>query len=145
MENYNSLVTSRVRAPARPIIRKMLRLMMFAVFGKEYDVSFEFNPLRILSAKEEEEIKTSKHRRYLDLYDKRLLDSKEVGDLMHKEKLIAIETKMQLGKLPLNPEVPTAEDMFSDKAAGGGDAGAKPPAGEEKPPKKKDEEKGESE
>lgn len=114
MENYNALVTSRVRTPARPIIRKMLRLMMFAVFGKEYDVSFEFKPLRVLSAKEEEEIKKSKQERYQSLFHDKLLTSKEVGDLLHKEKLVTIETKAQQGLLPDYTEVPTTEQMFAE-------------------------------
>ena len=112
MENYNAMITSRVRSPARPIIRKMLRLMQYAVFGKEYDLSFAYKPLRILSAKEEEEIKSSKQTRYMSLYDKRLLDSKEMGELMHKENLVPIATRAQEGLLPLNPEVPTTEQMF---------------------------------
>lgn len=112
MENYNAMITSRVRSPARPIIRKMLRLMQYAVFGKEYDLSFSFKPLRVLSAKEEEEIKSSKQTRYESLYDKRLLDSKEMGELLHKENLVPISTKAQEGLLPLNPEVPTTEQMF---------------------------------
>ena len=115
MENYNAMITSRVRAPAKPIIRKMLRLMMIACWGKEYDISFDFKPLRILSAKDEEDIKTSKTNRYMSLYNARLLDSKEIGELMHKEKLVPIQTKAQQGLLPMNPEVPTAEDMFADK------------------------------
>ena len=115
MENYNAMITSRVRSPARPIIRKMLRLMMIAVWGREYDISFDFKPLRILSAKEEEEIKTSKQTRYESLYDKRIIDSKELGELLHKEHLIPIQTKAQQGLLPLNPEVPTAETMFEEK------------------------------
>lgn len=130
LENYNAMITSRVRAPARPIIRKMLRLMMFAVWGKEYDISFEFKPLRVLSAKDQEEINRIKQERILNLYNARLLDSKEVGELLHKEKLISIQTKAQQGLLPMNPEVPTAEQMFKDKE----DA----PNGEPQPGKKDD-------
>lgn len=131
MENYNALVTSRVRTPARPIIRKMLRLMMFAVFGKEYDVAFKFKPLRILSALQEEEVKRSKQTRYMEFYNGRLLDSKEMGEIMHKENLVPIETKAQLGLLPLNPEVPTAEDMFApvdekNKTKDGGEKNGQP-------------------
>lgn len=115
MENYNAMVISRVRTPARPIIRKMLRLMMFAVFGKEYDISFKFKPLRVLSAKDEEEIRKSKQERYVTLYDKKLLTSQEMGDLMHKENLVPIETLAQKGKLPTFSETPTAAEMFKEE------------------------------
>lgn len=115
MENYNAMITSRVRSPARPIIRKMLRLMMIAVWGKEYDISFDFKPLRVLSAKDQADIDDKLQLRFERLYDKRLLDSKEMGELLHKHKLISIQTKAQQGLLPMNPEVPTSEDMFADK------------------------------
>lgn len=128
MENYNAMITSRVRKPARPIIRKMLRLMMFAVWGKEYDIDFQFKPLRVLSAKDQEDINDKKQTRYERLYDKRLLDSKEMGELLHKEKLVPIQTKAQQGLLPLNPEVPTAEDMFKDKTEGEDHGEGKPAA-----------------
>lgn len=115
MENYNALVTSRVRTPARPIIRKMLRLMMFAVFGKEYDVSFSFKPMRILSALQEEELKSSKTARYLSLWNAKLLQPKELGDILHREKLVTIETALQRGELvPEAGIVPTTEQMFAD-------------------------------
>lgn len=115
MENYNAMITSRVRKPARPIIRKMLRLMMIAVWGKEYDISFEYKPLRVLSAKDQAEIDDKLQSRFERLYDKRIIDSKEFGELLHKHKLISITTKAQQGLLPMNPEVPTTEDMFADK------------------------------
>ncbi|MES2155377.1 MAG: anti-CBASS Acb1 family protein [bacterium] len=124
MENYNAMITSRVRSPARPIIRKMLRLMMFAVWGREYDIAFEFKPLRILSAKDQEDIDDKKQSRFERLYDKRILDSKELGELLHKHKLISIQTKAQQGLLPMNPEVPTTEQMFADKPEGGESDGA---------------------
>lgn len=117
-ENYNALVSSSVRAPARSIVRKMLRLAMYAVWGKEYDLRFEYAPLRVLSAKDEEEIKKSKQERFESLYDKRILDSKELGELLSKHKLVDIETKAQQGKLPMNPELPTTGDMFADKEGG---------------------------
>lgn len=131
MENYNAMITSRVRTPSKKIIRKMLRLMMISLWGKEYDIAFEFKPLRVLSAKDQEEINRSKQERYLALYNARLLDSKEIGELLAKDKLVPIKTKAQQGLLPLNPEVPTAEDMFADK---------KPPQGEndEKPARDED-------
>jgi phage-related protein (TIGR01555 family) len=115
LENYNAMITSRVRAPSRQIIHKMLRLMQYAVFGREFDISFEWKPLRVLSAKDQEDINDKKQQRYERLYDKRLLDSKEMGELLHKEKLVPIKTKAQQGLLPMNPEVPTTEDMFADK------------------------------
>ena len=113
LETYNGMVESEVRETSKPLVRKILRLMQLAVFGKVYDLSFKFKPLRILSAADEEGIKTSKTNRYIALHSAGLLDSQEMGELMHRDGLVPIETKAQKGLLPGHPEVPTAESMFS--------------------------------
>ena len=121
LETYNGMVESEVREPSKPLIRKVLRLMQLAVFGKVYDLNFKYKPLRILSAADEELIKTSKTSRYLTLHTAGLLDSQEMGELMHRDGLVPIETKAQKGLLPGHPEVPTSKSMFdaaSDDAQG---------------------------
>lgn len=112
IENYNAMVGSQVREPAKPLIRKVLRLLQLAVFGKVYDLGFKFKPMRMLSSTDEELIKTSKQARYIALFQAQLLDSKEMGELLHKENLVPIQTKAQQGLLPLNPQVPSAEAML---------------------------------
>ncbi len=69
-------------------------------FGYEADIHFDFKPLRVLSAVEEESVKTSRQTRYVNLYDRSLLDSKEMGDIMEKEQLVPIETAAQQGIMP---------------------------------------------
>ena len=137
MENYNRLVMSRVRAPARPIIRKVLRLLMLACFGKEYDVSFKWQKMRVLSAVAEEGIKTSKQSRYLALRAQQLLTSQEMGDLMHRDGLVEIETAAQRGELPDFQPLPTTGDMFGGGAEGGEEGGAKKDGGYKPAEKKK--------
>lgn len=125
MKQYHALVTSRVRTPARSIIRKMLRLMMYSVFGNEYDVSFKFRPLEALSAPQAEEIKTSKQTRYIQLWNAKMLTPQEMGDLLHKEDLVPIETALQRGELvPEAGIVPTVDEMFK-QPEGGEDAPGK--------------------
>lgn len=117
---YNALVISRVRTPARPIIRKMLRLMMIAVYGKEYDVSFKFKSLRSLSAKEEEEIKTSKTTRFLSLFTAKVLRSDELGKILAQEDLVPIQTAAERGELEaFAPEA--GGDIFAEEGKGGDD------------------------
>jgi len=112
IENYNAMITAQVREPAKPLIRKVLRLLQLAVFGKVYDLGFKFKPLRVLGAAEEEALKTSKQTRYLALYQAQVIDSKELGELLHKDGLVMIKTKAQQGLLPSNPQVPSADAMF---------------------------------
>lgn len=142
LENYNGMVASNIREPAKPNVRKVLNLCMLACFGKIYDISFAFKPMRVLTATEQAEIDDKTQGRFERLYDKRLLDSQEMGELLHKHKLVSIQTKAQQGLLPPNPEVPTTEQMFADKggddeqrqdgggkdAAGDGAAGGGEPA-----------------
>ncbi len=124
MKQYHASITSRIRTPARSIIRKMLRLMMYAVFGKEYDISFTFQPLESLSATQVEEIKTSKQNRYMQLWNARMLKPQEMGDLLHKDKLIPIETALQRGELLPEPEpVPSTQEMFGEDTEGGDEDG----------------------
>jgi len=115
IENYNATVTSQIREPAKPILRKVIRLLMHAVYGREYDFTFKFRPLRVLGADVEETIRASKQSRYVTLYDKQLLSSKELGEVLHKEDLISIETAAERGELPANQvTVPGEEALFGE-------------------------------
>lgn len=68
------------------------------------DLSFEYKPLRVLGAVEEEGVKASKQTRALELYDRSLLNSQEVGEVLEKDKLISIETEAARGILDEHPE-----------------------------------------
>jgi len=112
IENYNAMIMSQVREPARPIIRKVLRLLMLAVYGQEYDVSFKFKPLRVLGAVEEEQIKASKNGRIMSWYDKQLITAEEAAQWAHKENLVPIETAALRGEIAPHPTTPPASDLF---------------------------------
>jgi phage-related protein (TIGR01555 family) len=91
LENYNAMVTSEVRKPARPLLKQILRLGGLALFGKEYHIDFEYPPLRIMGAKEEEEVKTSAQNRIISALEAGLIDEKGAADWMRHEKLIPVE------------------------------------------------------
>lgn len=116
IENYNAMVQSKVRQPARPLVRKVLKMCCMAVYGREYDIDFAFKPLRTMSAKEEEEVKTSKQNRFQAFYDRGLMNSAEMGELMHKEKLVNIETQAQLGKLDEFPAPAGMAGAYDEEA-----------------------------
>ncbi len=128
IENYNAMVESEVREPARPQLRQVLKLCVRAFFGDDYDFQFKFKPLRMMTSSEEETVKNSMTTRILNLYDRMLLSSEEVGEIAHKEGLVNIDTAMARGELdehPLSPEMGMggageggAEDGGEDKAAG---------------------------
>ena len=103
IENYNSMVESEIRQPMKPLIRKVLKLVVMNLFGEDLDINFKFKSLRILGAVDEESIKTSKSTRYLALYDKMLMDSKEVGEACQKDNLVPIALKAEKGLLEEHP------------------------------------------
>jgi phage-related protein (TIGR01555 family) len=116
IENYNAMVTSQVREPAKPILRKVIRLLMLAVYGQEFEFTFDFKPLRVLGLNEMETANASKQTRYLALYQANVLSAKELGESLAKDKLLPIETAAQRGELPDHPvTVPGEEKLFGDQ------------------------------
>lgn len=94
-ENYNAMLESEIRERARPVIRKILDVLCVAMFGDTYDLDFEFKPLRMVSAKEEEEINRAKFDRLMGLYDRGLVDEVQLTDMLSKEKLLDSEIELQ--------------------------------------------------
>jgi phage-related protein (TIGR01555 family) len=129
IENYNAMVESEVREPAKPELRKILKMCLHAYFGSEVSFDFKFKPLRMMTSQEEEQIKASKQQRAEMLYDKALMSSSELGELLVKEDLIPIDTAMTRGELEDHPLAPMpgmageGEEGSSDEKK---DAGAGP-------------------
>jgi hypothetical protein len=117
IENYNAMVESEVRQPLRKIIRKVLTLMTRAQFGEELQVDFNYKPLRVLGAVEEETIKSQKHNRYLALYDRAIIDSKELAEMEQKDNLLSMEIEAAKGTKDPFPAAPGSEGdgMDGDK------------------------------
>jgi phage-related protein (TIGR01555 family) len=107
LENYNSMVQSTIRQPLRKPIRQVIDLVTRHLWGvKIEDYKIAYKPLRVMSAKDEEEIKEKKFNRVTAGYDRALISSKEWGDECHKENLISVETMASAGKLEEFPEAP---------------------------------------
>lgn len=106
LENYNMMIESETRTPMRPIIREMIVLNMYHLWGREAPFRFTYPPLRILTAKEEEEVKNSEQNRVLALYDRGLINSHEVGQALQSHGVITIDTNMAKGLLPDQPDPP---------------------------------------
>lgn len=115
IENYNAFVESEVRQPMRKVVRKVLNLLTVMKFGFEADIHFDYKPLRVLGAVEEETVKTSKQNRYLSEYDRGLLDSTEFGEIAEKEKLNPIETAASQGILDPHPAPAAGQEGQGDE------------------------------
>lgn len=99
IENYNAMVESEVRQPFKRVIRKCIDLLCLYQYGTTFDFHWDFKPLRVMSTLEEEQVKEHRHKRVMDMYDRGLMDSTEVGIAENRDSLISIETKAAQGKL----------------------------------------------
>lgn len=115
IENYCGMVESDVREESKPILRQLLKLKCLSLFGDVHDLQFKFYPMRTMTAKEEEEVKTSKHARWKDDANSGLLTPQEYMGMQQKEGLIPIESEVSQGAEP--------EPMFSAEDQGGEDDG----------------------
>lgn len=117
IENYNGLIESEVRQPMKQVIRKVLKLVIMHLFHDDLDISFNFKPLRILSGTDEETIKTSSSNRYLALYDRSIMTSREVGEAMQKDNLVPVPLDAEKGLLEDHPAPPVASGQGADLKA----------------------------
>lgn len=118
LENYNATVESEVRFKMKPAVRQIIDIGMMINFGYIPKYKITFPALRILSAKEEEEVKTSQHNRIMGLYDRGLMDSQEVGQAQRKYGLTEISLKAEKGLLPPQPTPPAGIDPPGETEAG---------------------------
>jgi len=112
LENYNMMIESEVRKPAKPVIRKMIEINMYHLFGRVAPFQLKFPSLRVLSAEQEQNVKNSEYNRIVGLYDRGLFDSKETGQSLRQADIINIETRMERGVLPDFPEPPNSPESI---------------------------------
>lgn len=108
IENYNAMIESEIRNKLRRPLKKLYDILCMGLWGYVPSFKLEFKPLRVLGAKDQEDINTAKHTRYLNDFDRGLLTSKELGQIEQKEKLMPIETEAAKGNLEDHPVPPTA-------------------------------------
>lgn len=114
LESYNQMVEGEIRFRLNQPVRKLLDITMQYLWGYVPTYKFRWPSMRVLSAVDDETVKTSKHNRYMSLYDRGLIDSQEVGQLEKKDGLIVIQTKMEQGFLPPQPSPPAGPESVDD-------------------------------
>ncbi len=115
IENYNTLVESEVRIPDRKMVRWSLRCIAAAIFGKPFDIDFKWKPLRILSAKDEEDIRTQKNNRFVQMYQNGVMTAPEWAVEAHKagivsSKLVAEDSSEDFPPTPEQLNAPSGDD-----------------------------------
>ena len=92
IENYNSMIESEVRAKSRFLLVDLMKIASMHLYGSApEDMMVTFPSLRVLSAKEEEEVKTNKYNRVVSAYQIGLISAEEAKDAINKDDLLPIE------------------------------------------------------
>ena len=125
IENYNSVVEG-VRSNAEPVVTEIVDLRCQQLFGFVPDYTLSWKPLKLLDGEQEENVKTQKQNRAMELFQQRLVTGREVSTILRKENLLDIETEVGAGLRDVEPTMPNAGDP-SEKALAA-DAAKKKPA-----------------
>lgn len=92
IENYNSMIESEVRSKSRFLLVELIKLASQHLFEiTPDDLIITYPSLRVLSAKEEEEVKTNKYNRIISAYTSGLISAKEAKDAINKGDLLPVE------------------------------------------------------
>lgn len=125
IENYNSMIEGEIRSKNKFTHVDLLMIACQKVFGMmPDDLMLEYPSLRMLNAKEEEEVKDSQFNRVMSGYQSGLVPSDKAAEAINKDSLLGVE---------LDPNAPAADPLSGDFTVGGeakGSPGKKTPTEE---------------
>ena len=105
LENYNAMIMSELRVPAQPIIKWIAQIRACQLFGRKIDdLTITWKPLRVLTEKEQQEVKTSKINAYVQLLQSRVLTPKQVAEKLVQDEIISLSDE----------EINKIDDDFED-------------------------------
>jgi phage-related protein (TIGR01555 family) len=100
IENYNAIVEGQ-RERAEDVLDKIIPIIALKVWGfVPDDLSYEWKPLRVLTAEQEENVKTSKFNRLSQLYSQGILTPQEYCEALKQESIFTMETEVSKGAEP---------------------------------------------
>ena len=83
LENYNTIVDSEIRTPATPCLRCL------QLFGRvPPDLKISWKPLRVMSEKDEADIKSKKLADYLQLVDRQIMTKKQCAIKLTEDNIV---------------------------------------------------------
>lgn len=101
IENYNAMVESQVRTKAKFDILRMVELRCQRMFGMvPSDLQISFKPLRVLSAEQEENVKTQKFNRLFQAKQAGEINTLEFRDAINRGNLF--DVKLDTDEASLN-------------------------------------------
>ena len=91
IENYNAMIETEIRSKSRPELLKVVEICCAMWYGYIPEVlRIDFEPLRVLSAEQEETIKTSKLQRVMTAMQAGIMTPREAKQAINKEVLLPI-------------------------------------------------------
>ncbi len=116
IENYNSMVESQIRAKSKYDILRIIELLCQQMFGYvPEDLQVEFQPLRVLSSEQEENVKTQKFNRLMQAKAAGSISEQEFKEACNKDKLLPIQLDPSVDTLAV--EVQEGDDEAEPGAA----------------------------
>lgn len=101
IENYNSMIEGEIRSKNKFLVIECIKIVCQKLFAfQPDDLMIEFNPLRILNAKEEEEIKDSQMARTTNAFSLGLATAQETKKGINKHSLLGVEVDETTDALP---------------------------------------------
>ncbi len=101
IENYNGMIESEIRAKVKYVLLDVIAICCQHLFGvTPEDLDIHWNPLRIMSAEQEEKVKLDKFSRVMQAYQAGLIDAKETKEAINKAALLPVEVDASREALP---------------------------------------------
>lgn len=89
LENYNTIVDSEIRTPATNLIKWVVDLRCLQLFGRKLpDFTPQWKPLRVMSEKDESEIKSRKMTDYLQLVDRQIMTKQQCAQHLTEDGIV---------------------------------------------------------
>ena len=117
LENYNTIVDSEIRTPATPLIKWAVGLRCLQLFGRiPPDLKISWKPLRVMSEKDEAEIKSRKLADMLQLVDRQIMTKQQCAIKLTEDNIINFSEEEIAGiSNEFEPEnYANAEDLLYD-------------------------------
>lgn len=92
IENYNAMVESEIRSKSKGVLIDLMKIACQKEFGfVPDDLQVEFESLRVMSSKEEQEVKTSSFNRIMSAYASGLIEDTDAKAAFNRESLLPVE------------------------------------------------------
>lgn len=96
IENYNAMIESTIRSKCKYDILKIIEIRCQKLFGFiPTDLTIEFEPLRILSQEQEENVKTQKFNRLFQAVNAGLITSEEFRKAANRDQLLEMQLESE--------------------------------------------------